>query len=212
MKRNILGAMYAGLLSVALTGAASAATVTVESEVPASWAAVDINATVATPLGGTWVDEPTVRSLGTVSGSRSPFEPFDGNDISTTYPGTNWEDIEYWSIGPGSEANSATMNFSSTQTGLSLLWGSVDTYNEIDFFDDNGFVETVTGSDVAVVTSRFGAAFVSITGISFNQIVLRSNTAAFEFSSITTVPLPAAAWLFGSALLGLVAVARRKRA
>jgi len=30
--------------------------------------------------------------------------------------------------------------------------------------------------------------------------------------SLTTVPVPAAAWLFGSGLLGLVGIARRKKA
>jgi len=36
--------------------------------------------------------------------------------------------------------------------------------------------------------------------------------AEFAFQSVTAVPVPAAAWLFGSGLLGLIGVARRKTA
>ena len=41
--------------------------------------------------------------------------------------------------------------------------------------------------------------------------------AAFDFTSITAsnasvIPVPAAVWLFGSGLLGLVGVARRRKA
>jgi hypothetical protein len=35
--------------------------------------------------------------------------------------------------------------------------------------------------------------------------------ANFDMTTLTVVPIPAAAWLFGSGLLGLVGVARRRR-
>jgi hypothetical protein len=38
-----------------------------------------------------------------------------------------------------------------------------------------------------------------------------SHVTEYGSLSVSAVPLPAAAWLFGSALLGLIAVAKRKR-
>ena len=52
-----------------------------------------------------------------------------------------------------------------------------------------------------------------LTGIHSITIESDTNTVAFdnlEFEEVTAVPVPAAVWLFGSGLLGLVAVSRRK--
>lgn len=101
------------------------------------------------------------------------------------------------------------MTFAANQTSLSLLWGSVDDYNVVEFWDDEVQIGSITGSDVTT-TVGLGAAFVSITGVSFDEVRFGSDTNAFEFSSVSAVPIPAAAWLFASALLGLVTIARRK--
>jgi len=34
----------------------------------------------------------------------------------------------------------------------------------------------------------------------------------YNFTSVTLIPLPAAVWLFGSGLLGLIGIARRRKA
>jgi hypothetical protein len=75
------------------------------------------------------------------------------------------------------------------------------------------FVFDITGGDAAasfLAVRPFGGILMSFTGFtdwgsSWSSGV---NTAVAD---VAPVPLPAAAWLFGSALLGLVGVARRRR-
>lgn len=58
--------------------------------------------------------------------------------------------------------------------------------------------------------ARFGG---SPAGIESNGWYRWDNTAyAFNLTGLSTVPVPAAVWLFGSGLLGLIGVARRKAA
>lgn len=54
----------------------------------------------------------------------------------------------------------------------------------------------------------------SIVGTSISGSGLAAETTEFNYSvsGVSAVPVPAAAWLFGSALLGLGGIARRKRA
>lgn len=90
------------------------------------------------------------------------------------------------------------------------------------------FVNKVDGSGNSFTTSRQYFSIKQATEIFFFEnlsggsvnVALTSSTNNYshytEYGSIITgvpdVPLPAAAWLFGSALLGLVAVARRRAA
>ncbi|VAW52066.1 hypothetical protein MNBD_GAMMA05-608 [hydrothermal vent metagenome] len=76
----------------------------------------------------------------------------------------------------------------------------------------------MTGFDTAGTT--LGSLFPlsdtgGIAGSPMTTAPFPGQNAAFDFTSIsatnTTVPVPAAAWLFGSGLLGLVGVARRRR-
>lgn len=46
----------------------------------------------------------------------------------------------------------------------------------------------------------------------FDSNGIGANYEITSVSSVTTVPVPAAAWLFGSGLLGLIGIARRKKA
>jgi hypothetical protein len=58
----------------------------------------------------------------------------------------------------------------------------------------------------------FGGAFSGASTITFESGNTGSSARSdFAVGSVTAVPLPAAAWMFGSALLGLVAFNRRRR-
>jgi hypothetical protein len=104
-----------------------------------------------------------------------------------------------------------------------LLWGSVDAYNTLSFYDGATLIGSITGSQVTASPNGDqgvnGTLYVNITSDTpFNRVVATSSQFAFEFDNIafnrtdpTAVPAPAALGLFGIGLLGL-ALARRRRA
>lgn len=114
---------------------------------------------------------------------------------------------------------SITLSLSTPGRMLSLLWGSVDTYNTIQFFDAaNVLLGSFTGLDVLPpANGNQGAAgtllayFTSSTP--FSKVVFSSSGNSFEFDnvSVATTPIPAALPMFGAALAGLGALARRRR-
>ena len=112
-----------------------------------------------------------------------------------------------------------TLTLSAAATQLSLFWGSVDSYNVIEFLLGGTLVDMVSGNDVfnpasGDQTSANTNRLVTITlaGL-FDKVIFYSNGQnAFEFDNVSTaVPIPAALPLFagGVGLLGWLA--RRKR-
>jgi len=77
---------------------------------------------------------------------------------------------------------------------------------------------TDTGSNPNVFTTySFGFTADSIsTTLSFTDLTTLSQSASTDFVidniSVSPVPVPAAAWLFASGLLGLISIAKRKKA
>lgn len=78
----------------------------------------------------------------------------------------------------------------------------------------------VIGNGMDIVDAISALPTYNITGIhpSFTDVPLNGYAGTFDpanqlvsINNVSTVPVPAAAWLFGSGLLGLVGVARRKK-
>jgi len=137
----------------------------------------------------------------------------------------------YQSVGPTDLVNPASSFFDFTTilptyrpylTGFSLYWGSVDTYNTLEFFNSSGnLVHSITGSGISnpadgnrpgASTNRrvtFGFTQVDdITGVKF-----LSTRDAFEFDDIaisTSVPEPAS-WAMLIAGFGLIGATMRRR-
>ena len=115
-----------------------------------------------------------------------------------------------------------TLNFTVAQKYLGLLWGSVDNYNTMEFFFGGSSVGTIVGTQVwGAANGDQGAAgtfYVNINSdTAFDRVVFSSSQYAFEFDNvafgereINVVPIPAAAWLLASGLLGLFGLARRR--
>ncbi len=96
-----------------------------------------------------------------------------------------------------------------------LFRGSISSWSFTDGGVDIFFVEGSSGVDAGLLTT-FGLdngvfSFVGFSLESANGNVLSTDLLLTETNrNISTVPIPAAVWLFGSGLIGLVGVARRK--
>jgi hypothetical protein len=121
----------------------------------------------------------------------------------------------YTSIQTG---GSATYNFAGPATGLSLLWGSPDSYNTLTFFSGlNGTgtdLFSITGSLLNIQTYGHDLVDFTMTGGTFESVVLASSGNAFEFADLQdalATPLPAAFPLFAGGLGMVGFFARRKK-
>lgn len=99
---------------------------------------------------------------------------------------------------------------------FTLIWGSVDTYNYLDFGG-----ETVGGSAILSLLAEAGQGaanvIVRITAASpFGDVTLRSGSNAFEHAfnppELAAVPVPAAGLLLAAAMGGLGIAGRRRKA
>jgi hypothetical protein len=105
-------------------------------------------------------------------------------------------------------------------SSLTFMWGSVDLYNSIEFYNNGvNLNETIVGQDAidqgATEASDFVIATILTNGL-FDEIRFLSDTNAFEYANVevSAVPLPAALPLYGAgmALLGFLGWRKRKAA
>jgi hypothetical protein len=123
----------------------------------------------------------------------------------------------------GSHAQAAiTLGLPGLEKYFGLLWGSVDAYNTLSFYNGATLVGSVTGGDVTGSPNGDqgvnGTLYVNISatgGDSFDRVVATSSQYAFELDNVafnpTAVPEPVTLSMLGVGLLGL-GIARRKRA
>lgn len=122
----------------------------------------------------------------------------------------------YLTTGTGS----VTLDFGVELTYLGLLWGSVDDYNTLSFYNGAVLVGSFTGVDVLGLPDGDqglnGSVYVNFNDVDgvFTKVVLTSTTNAFEIDNVAInhVSVPdsgATVALVGLALLGLAALRRK---
>ena len=104
----------------------------------------------------------------------------------------------YLTAGGVKNVDSATLTFAPGQTYLGILWGSLDSYNTLTFFNGGTAFASVTGqqvSDHVVIGDQgFGGThyvnFLFTGGETFDKVVATSDGYAFEFDNVAIVPEP----------------------
>ncbi|MDB5365647.1 MAG: hypothetical protein JWM77_1574 [Rhodospirillales bacterium] len=133
---------------------------------------------------------------------------------------------KYYSAGP-STGSPASLTLGGPNNYFGLYWGSIDSYNTIQFFFGATLIASFTGTDInnpangdqtSSATNRF-VEFTFTGGSTFTGVLFFSSQNAFEFDNVAVanvegggpnVPEPASAALLGAALFGL-GWARRKK-
>ncbi len=191
MRHFIATAIVGATLAISAT-AGSAATVTLGGTAFAPGPV-----TAPTSITGT-VD---VNVTGTVSGTRK--DPW----AATAFADTG----AYTSVRAGS---SASYTFGNLKKSIDLLWGTPDSYNFIEFYLAGVLVDSIGGADTGITdfADQTTNQFVTVaSAFDFDSVTYRSTTAnAFEFATVSPVPVPAAGLLLLGALGGIAALRRRK--
>ncbi|MEM7098713.1 MAG: hypothetical protein AAF541_10685 [Pseudomonadota bacterium] len=200
-----LAKLIVGMSLLCLSGGAAATLLTVVPH-PDD---VDTGSTLVLPNGAAWSTPAPAILSGHIGGvSRSPF---DGSGASPDYGDAN--NISHWSIGTHALNNTSMswLNFDADQSSLKLVWGSPDSYNYLEFYNDDTLVAAFTGTDVIVAGGQraVSLAWVTISDLVFDQVKFISTRNAFEFSNIMATPVPAPASL--PLLLTLLLLVSRSR-
>jgi hypothetical protein len=155
---------------------------------------------------------------------------YSGGAVKNGSSVNNWasppnDSSNFYTVGPGAgQSSPGTVLLNSLSQYFGYYGGSPDTYNSVELWRDNTKLTTFSGSYLASAvpvpadgnwaTGAYWNIWASNANEYFNIVKFVSSTNAFEtdnHASLSAVPLPAAAWLFGTGLLGLFGLSKRQR-
>lgn len=156
---------------------------------------------------------------------------YTGGAVKNGSSSGNWasppgDTSNFYTVGPGAgQSSPGVLTLGTLAKYFGYFGGSPDTYNSIELWRDNTKLTTFTGTQLANYaqvnpngdwnTGAYWNIFASNSSEFFNTVKFVSSSNAFETDNhavVSAVPLPAAAWLFGSALFGLVSLSKRRKA
>ena len=175
--------------------------------------------TTAGPTGSatvtTWPDAQAVR--GALSGKYAA--PFLSGGNGAGFGNANGADTTTY-LTSGITPGGVSLAFAGDQQYFGLLWGSIDLYNTLSFYDGATLLGSVTGGQVLAGANGNqginGTLYVNInTDVGFNRVVATSSSYAFEFDNVAYLAsnVPDGGSLigvFGLALVGMAGIARRR--
>ena len=172
-----------------------------------------ISWTTDVPATDSGVPAPT-NTAGTVYQNLTASVP---NQYRSPWQGTALDGIgSYTSVQKDSYASYV---FDAGYYAVDFMWGSVDSYNSLEFYYQGNWVDALHGDDTQLSSVNTGLGFIvasiMATGV-FDEIRFISGSNAFEYANLTVsaVPLPAALPLYGAGLaaLGFLGWRRRRKA
>ena len=101
----------------------------------------------------------------------------------------------------------AILTFPGSEQYLGILWGSVDTYNTLSFYNGNGgLIGSLTGSQVIAGANGdqgiTGTVYVNLwSDTAFSKVIATSSSYAFEFDDVAYSAVPEPAAITAAALL-----------
>jgi hypothetical protein len=131
-------------------------------------------------------------------------------------PGATYSCVDCAMTPPGTGPETVTYNNTAGTTTFSILWGTPDSYNNLELIGSLGDTFNITGSTLAASagiqpSTSFDWVTFTITGETLASVQLSDNgTAAFEYADVTFTPLPAALPLFAGGL-GMIGLLGRRR-
>ncbi len=202
MKKRLLVGLVAGLFFVGMVGVASATFITSNSDASLS--------------GGDVIDF-AGQTLGSYTSLNVNNVTFNGNQdlrISDIYAG-NYNTSGYYLDNGSDGFSSITFDFTVEVDAFGFNWGASDYSWTLSAYDNSGtLLETYT---MPITSSSNNGDFygISASAISYAELKLTSNSDWVMIDNFTTagnapVPEPATMLLFGTGLVGLVGMRRRK--